>query len=234
MNSPPVRICLQEADDELGELYSPCLCTGSVKYVHPICLSTWLSSSYSGNRLYQCITCNYTYQFNGSRWRGLVEKSWFSPGMTFFLIGLIVIYGSWIEFPEYFSEPLFIHYLFSLPKEVKSGFAFLGYISTLIHVILIICNGFIAPLTLIPPREDWFVLLKTRPLLSYILGWTLAIMICNVCIAINPDVYEKPWILVVTDLFFLFSWIPIYYIIDGISRYILYREVLLPRDVKLA
>ncbi|CAJ0594354.1 unnamed protein product [Cylicocyclus nassatus] len=49
------RVC--RGDD--GHLYYPCLCTGSIKYVHQECLTEWLK--YSKKEV--CELCNYKYSF---------------------------------------------------------------------------------------------------------------------------------------------------------------------------
>lgn len=49
------RVC---RGDE-GHLYYPCLCTGSIKYVHQECLTEWLR--YSKKEV--CELCNYKYSF---------------------------------------------------------------------------------------------------------------------------------------------------------------------------
>ncbi|KAJ1369280.1 RINGv [Parelaphostrongylus tenuis] len=49
------RVC---RGDE-GHLYYPCLCTGSIKYVHQECLTEWLK--YSKKEV--CELCNYKYSF---------------------------------------------------------------------------------------------------------------------------------------------------------------------------
>ena len=51
---PQCRICL----DEDGELFSPCLCRGSVKYVHRECLNTWLAAAQDPLR---CTICRAPY-----------------------------------------------------------------------------------------------------------------------------------------------------------------------------
>jgi E3 ubiquitin-protein ligase DOA10 len=62
---------------EDGQLFSPCKCTGSMKYVHTSCLQNWrfileyflrtyLSREASVNTLnyWECPTCKYKYNLN--------------------------------------------------------------------------------------------------------------------------------------------------------------------------
>ncbi|KAK3827827.1 MAG: hypothetical protein J3Q66DRAFT_321193 [Benniella sp.] len=67
---PPVeerqcRICLGGVDDEdmLGRLISPCLCKGSMKYVHIECLNSWRARSPKRESHYKCDTCKYSFSF---------------------------------------------------------------------------------------------------------------------------------------------------------------------------
>ena len=48
------RICL----DEGGDLFSPCLCNGSVRYVHRECLATWIDVA---NNPARCTICHAEY-----------------------------------------------------------------------------------------------------------------------------------------------------------------------------
>ena len=48
------RICQEPAD--LANLIAPCNCAGSVRYVHPACLSAWRSMSVAN--LTHCNVCN--------------------------------------------------------------------------------------------------------------------------------------------------------------------------------
>ncbi|KAG0267979.1 hypothetical protein BGZ95_002688 [Linnemannia exigua] len=70
LNDPPVderqcRICLGGADEEdtLGRLISPCLCKGSMKYVHVECLNAWRTRSPKRESHYKCDTCKYSFSF---------------------------------------------------------------------------------------------------------------------------------------------------------------------------
>ncbi|KAG0028576.1 hypothetical protein BGZ81_004591 [Podila clonocystis] len=69
-NDPPLderqcRICLGGVDEEdtLGRLISPCLCKGSMKYVHVECLNAWRARSPKQESHYKCDTCKYAFSF---------------------------------------------------------------------------------------------------------------------------------------------------------------------------
>ncbi|KAG0083293.1 hypothetical protein BGZ93_006315 [Podila epicladia] len=70
VNEPPLderqcRICLGGVDEEdtLGRLISPCLCKGSMKYVHVECLNAWRARSPKQESHYKCDTCKYSFSF---------------------------------------------------------------------------------------------------------------------------------------------------------------------------
>ncbi|KAF9213599.1 hypothetical protein BGZ59_005120 [Podila verticillata] len=70
VNDPPLderqcRICLGGVDEEdtLGRLISPCLCKGSMKYVHVECLNAWRERSPKKESHYKCDTCKYSFSF---------------------------------------------------------------------------------------------------------------------------------------------------------------------------
>ncbi|KAG0225978.1 hypothetical protein BGW42_003966 [Actinomortierella wolfii] len=58
------RICLGGPDEvELGRLISPCMCKGSMKYVHIACLNEWRARSPKRESHYKCDTCKYEFSF---------------------------------------------------------------------------------------------------------------------------------------------------------------------------
>lgn len=57
------RLCFDTFNDEL---FSPCLCNGSNKYIHRSCLEKWRMSNYNENTAHQCPTCKYEYRIEQS------------------------------------------------------------------------------------------------------------------------------------------------------------------------
>eukprot|EP00929_Paragymnodinium_shiwhaense_P074754 TRINITY_DN38260_c0_g1_i1.p1 TRINITY_DN38260_c0_g1~~TRINITY_DN38260_c0_g1_i1.p1 ORF type:complete len:1442 (-),score=297.90 TRINITY_DN38260_c0_g1_i1:128-4453(-) len=53
------RICRQ--GEEIGKLYCPCKCTGSIKWIHESCLKQWLEMQDSHRRV--CELCRYSFEF---------------------------------------------------------------------------------------------------------------------------------------------------------------------------
>eukprot|EP00937_MAST-01D_sp_MAST-1D-sp2_P002208 g2208.t1 len=68
------RICYEPACAELGELMSPCLCRGSVRFVHAQCLRTWRFHSANPASRYECDSCSFRYVFRRS-WKAAVFRS---------------------------------------------------------------------------------------------------------------------------------------------------------------
>jgi E3 ubiquitin-protein ligase DOA10 len=58
MEEDTCRICM-----EGGTLISPCLCKGTMKYVHESCLTTWRNMNPSSSSYTKCNQCAYPYQF---------------------------------------------------------------------------------------------------------------------------------------------------------------------------
>ena len=53
---------------EGDKLISPCLCKGTMKYVHGSCLTTWRNMNTNNVSYTQCEQCQYVYQSRLSTW----------------------------------------------------------------------------------------------------------------------------------------------------------------------
>lgn len=85
------RICLLEGSSDDDPLISPCVCKGSIEYVHLGCLRHWikgrlnLTDTNSGSYFYRPLTCELcksqypTYINRGSERQSLVEVPWTRP-----------------------------------------------------------------------------------------------------------------------------------------------------------
>ena len=58
------RVCFEgdEVRATQGPLFQPCLCNGSVKYIHVKCLERWRLSDTNSQCRYTCPQCKYTYR----------------------------------------------------------------------------------------------------------------------------------------------------------------------------
>lgn len=66
------RICFEEERE--FEMFTPCLCRGSSRYVHRGCLNQWLEVTENEDARKKCLECRYEYrrdEENNRRWRGL-------------------------------------------------------------------------------------------------------------------------------------------------------------------
>lgn len=57
------RICYEEQTNDKGELIRPCLCAGTMKYIHQSCLKSWIENNLANNKLVaHCEICQFNYQ----------------------------------------------------------------------------------------------------------------------------------------------------------------------------
>lgn len=69
------RICFGAAHENgLGKLIAPCLCTGSMHYVHVACLNDWRTQSANPRSFYACDQCGYSYNVQRTKWAGYLES----------------------------------------------------------------------------------------------------------------------------------------------------------------
>ncbi|KAG6332507.1 hypothetical protein ID866_6584, partial [Astraeus odoratus] len=68
------RICLDGEDPTLGRLIKPCLCTGSISYVHVKCLQRWRTQSTGDSAFYRCPQCRFHYRFARTKVLGLATN----------------------------------------------------------------------------------------------------------------------------------------------------------------
>jgi len=64
------RVCFETS----GRMFSPCLCRGSMRYVHLHCLNEWRTMSANSRSYYQCDQCGYRYNLMRTEWAKLLES----------------------------------------------------------------------------------------------------------------------------------------------------------------
>ncbi|KAF9481025.1 hypothetical protein BDN70DRAFT_831834 [Pholiota conissans] len=113
------RICFDgvEAEKELGRLIRPCLCKGSISYVHINCLKQWRNSSASQSAFFQCPQCRYQYRFARTSIVGLGTNPVVIGGFSGLLFTSIVMAASFITtfFMAAFDEPSQSYYSYYNP-----------------------------------------------------------------------------------------------------------------------
>ncbi|KII93894.1 hypothetical protein PLICRDRAFT_36113 [Plicaturopsis crispa FD-325 SS-3] len=104
------RICLDGPDPDSGRLIRPCLCRGSMTYVHVQCLQKWRTSSGTSNH-FECPVCKYRYRYARTRVLGIATNPVVIGAVSFSLFTFIVLCSSFITtffmnaFDTDFEEP---------------------------------------------------------------------------------------------------------------------------------
>ena len=84
------RICHEtEREDPSKKLIRPCLCTGSLLYVHIECLNAWRATSNEAS--YKCSVCGYNYDVRRSYLSKLILSEAFVNVVTSLLVSFIDI-----------------------------------------------------------------------------------------------------------------------------------------------
>jgi hypothetical protein len=127
--SPICRVCFEGAED--GLLIAPCLCTGSVQYVHSKCLERWRRDAGGLNAL-RCEICHAEYTIKREKTRRLRACGVILGCVTVALAvaaGLSYLLQSWL-----FSCPEMVrmYHLHHLDREAHMGGRMLvGFIALL-------------------------------------------------------------------------------------------------------
>jgi len=119
------RICLDGPDETLGRLIRPCLCKGSMTYVHVGCLKRWRESSAS-RHFFACPVCHYKYRLGRTRVVGIATNPVVVGALSSIIFTIIVICSSYIttyfmsvfEEPSWSSDSYFYSYYYISPWDV--------------------------------------------------------------------------------------------------------------------
>ncbi|KAJ2993850.1 hypothetical protein NUW58_g1714 [Xylaria curta] len=94
----------QYISEDGDRLLSPCLCKGSIKYMHEGCLKLWMNENPSKG--YKCDICKYQYRMERLSWAQRLRSPFISLIMTLtilfvtiFLLGFVAdpILGLWLD-----------------------------------------------------------------------------------------------------------------------------------------
>ncbi|KAJ7492695.1 hypothetical protein FB451DRAFT_1219269 [Mycena latifolia] len=103
------RICLAGVEETaLGRLIKPCLCKGSISFVHVKCLQRWRNSSVTHqNTFFSCPQCHYKYRFARTRIVGIATNPAVIGLISATFFTLLVLLSSFITtyFMSWFEEP---------------------------------------------------------------------------------------------------------------------------------
>lgn len=64
------RICLD--NDNINDLFSPCKCKGSIKYIHKSCLEEWRKQG--SKQFFKCPNCKYSYRLSRMKYANLLQS----------------------------------------------------------------------------------------------------------------------------------------------------------------
>lgn len=105
-NSQSARVRYYSAEDPaLGQLISPCNCTGSARFIHEGCLDAWRKNAAQKKHFWECNICHYQYQFSRLGWARLLENSSAHFAITASVaLFLVFIFG-------YIADPIINLYL---------------------------------------------------------------------------------------------------------------------------
>ncbi|CAE7341536.1 marchf4, partial [Symbiodinium pilosum] len=117
---PTCRICF--GGTESGRLISPCLCSGSMRFVHLDCLNMWRSSSVNPQSAYKCDQCNFEYSFQRALYASILRSAIVLHTITMlvfvgavWLCSYVCYYIDWFqngdENAEVFSKDLVEHFV---------------------------------------------------------------------------------------------------------------------------
>ncbi|KAF9044634.1 hypothetical protein BDZ89DRAFT_1059106 [Hymenopellis radicata] len=110
------RICLDGLDavQELGRLIKPCLCRGSISYVHVKCLERWRKSAPSQSAFFSCPQCHYKYRFARTRAVGVATNPVIIAAISTVLFVLLTYTSSFVTtyLMSLFQEPT-VYYSYS-------------------------------------------------------------------------------------------------------------------------
>jgi RING-variant domain len=104
--SHKVRVKYYSAEEpSLGQLISPCKCSGSARFIHEGCLQAWRKNAAEKKHFWECNICHYQYQFSRLGWARLLENAaaHFAITATVALL-LVFIFG-------YIADPIINLYI---------------------------------------------------------------------------------------------------------------------------
>eukprot|EP01064_Diplonema_japonicum_P002864 TRINITY_DN11854_c0_g3_i1.p1 TRINITY_DN11854_c0_g3~~TRINITY_DN11854_c0_g3_i1.p1 ORF type:complete len:399 (+),score=51.85 TRINITY_DN11854_c0_g3_i1:60-1199(+) len=87
------RLCFDDEETtETGKLFSPCLCTGSMRYIHVTCLNRWRTRSQKETSYYQCDQCRFKYNLQKAKWAEFLldARLYKTVAVLFLILGTLV------------------------------------------------------------------------------------------------------------------------------------------------
>eukprot|EP00299_Pterocystis_sp_00344_P015418 c7698_g1_i1.p1 GENE.c7698_g1_i1~~c7698_g1_i1.p1 ORF type:complete len:426 (+),score=74.05 c7698_g1_i1:42-1319(+) len=83
------RICFSGESE--GHLFSPCLCRGTMQYVHLGCLNSWRQSSVNPNSMTRCDQCGHQYHVIKTQFASFLQRSDLIMFVSLVLLVLMIV-----------------------------------------------------------------------------------------------------------------------------------------------
>ena len=85
------RLCFESDETNVlkGRLFRPCLCSGTMQYIHIGCLNQWRAMAPNERSYYRCDQCQYLYNVEKAKWTYIVEHK-----RTSYIISSILLFIS--------------------------------------------------------------------------------------------------------------------------------------------
>ena len=81
------RICFSGSED--GSLFTPCHCSGTIRFVHRQCLEKWRASG-TANAKFECPQCRYFYELvRPTKLSAWLDRRWAVPLLTLVLFLMV-------------------------------------------------------------------------------------------------------------------------------------------------
>lgn len=98
------RICLGEDEDLSNPMLRPCLCSGSMAYVHLSCLNQWRLNGVNPKSVFECPQCRFSYRFEDKTWAFRVARLLGQPGSAHAATVLVLVAAVWLA--GFLPDPL--------------------------------------------------------------------------------------------------------------------------------
>ncbi|ODO04822.1 hypothetical protein I350_05432 [Cryptococcus amylolentus CBS 6273] len=129
-SSPPpqderqCRICFSgpEEEESMGKLISPCLCSGSMRFVHVECINAWRGTGTNAATYMECPQCHFRYRIQRTQISGLATSKPVLILSTLSLFSLLTLsLGSTFHFILAHSSTLSRTFLSPSPGSLRLG-----------------------------------------------------------------------------------------------------------------
>lgn len=93
-SQPSCRICF--GGSESGRLISPCLCSGTMRFVHMDCLNMWRFASANPQSSFRCDQCHFEYSVQRALYANILRSALVLHTVTLVVFGGVVILCAYI------------------------------------------------------------------------------------------------------------------------------------------